>query len=66
MNERDFPESYVHGALALQGMAAGEGVPDRVATALAAQMRIVAPVYATLAFEDEPAGFLRVRDALAR
>jgi len=65
MNERDFRESYVDGAFALQGMAAREGVADRVAIALAAQMAIVAPVYATLAFEDEPAGFLRVRDALA-
>jgi hypothetical protein len=66
VNDRDVPEGYVAGAFALQGIPLREGAAERIAAALAAQTTVVAPAYAALAFEEEPAGYERVRDELAR
>lgn len=66
MNDRELLESYVAGAFALQGMTPREGVAERIVATLAAQMTVVAPACAALAFEEEPAGYVRVRDELVR
>lgn len=55
-------ESFVAGAFALQRIPVRAEAVAPIAALLAAQVAIVAPAFATLAFEDEPADFVRLRD----
>jgi hypothetical protein len=53
-------EAYVAEILAVQGVAVPPEAPKAIAAALGAQLATVAPAYAVLPFEAEPATFFAV------